>query len=331
MSLSLFAEQNPVGISIAAAEQVKGYERLLAIRISLQKLLDDANKCPCRDSSIQANEKAIIERQDYVNLSDNVHTCLRNLVGLLNRQVSENENDGINNNRKKCRSFSIGDNEMLDWVNVESPQKLLFPKWTETINKWHARLHYGSEKTQTNMKVFNQKIMEQIDVSLVDQKRCLEKSRLPLNESNRVDKPIIDSKTKDFEGKEDNHDSDDGNEFEYDYESDSENARFKNISNCNNSLKRKLDLEVYDDRAFYSMLLKTYITSNSSGVGGMRADDLATLRRYKKNKEMIDRKASKGRKLRYTVHKKLQNFMFPHEAPEPSVDCDALLQSLFQS
>jgi protein AATF/BFR2 len=49
----------------------------------------------------------------------------------------------------------------------------------------------------------------------------------------------------------------------------------------------------------------------------------------------VDRKASKGRKVRYNVHAKLQNFMFPmptasaFETTGPQ-DADKLFQSLFQ-
>ena len=52
--------------------------------------------------------------------------------------------------------------------------------------------------------------------------------------------------------------------------------------------------------------------------------------RYRRNQVEVDRRASKGRKTRYVVHKKLQNFMFPHEAPDATLDVDRLLLSLFQ-
>jgi hypothetical protein len=57
----------------------------------------------------------------------------------------------------------------------------------------------------------------------------------------------------------------------------------------------------------------------------------------------VDRKASKGRKVRYNVHDKLQNFMFPQQRYVSSsgsrgggdsqlstIDADRLFQSLFQ-
>ena len=49
--------------------------------------------------------------------------------------------------------------------------------------------------------------------------------------------------------------------------------------------------------------------------------------------DQVERKASKGRKVRYNVHDKLQNFMFPvgvSAAEVGGIDADRLFQSLFQ-
>lgn len=93
------------------------------------------------------------------------------------------------------------------------------------------------------------------------------------------------------------------------------------------------DGEVFDDGAFYSLLLKSFLQSASanSQLGG---EDLATLRQLKRRKNSVDRKASKGRKIRYVVHSKLENFMFPtplgNETASLSFDSDRLFRSLFQ-
>lgn len=50
-----------------------------------------------------------------------------------------------------------------------------------------------------------------------------------------------------------------------------------------------------------------------------------------KSKRKVDTKASKGRKLRYTVQSKLVNFMAPQEQAHPATDAarDDLFSSLF--
>ncbi|KAI5818816.1 apoptosis-antagonizing transcription factor [Pyronema omphalodes] len=74
------------------------------------------------------------------------------------------------------------------------------------------------------------------------------------------------------------------------------------------------DVEVFDDTDLYQQLLKALVDQrmvDSSAGGTVR---WTTAMRDAKKKKKVDTKASKGRKLRYHVHEKLQNFM----APEPN-------------
>ncbi|KAG8691761.1 rRNA-processing protein bfr2 [Ceratobasidium sp. 423] len=66
------------------------------------------------------------------------------------------------------------------------------------------------------------------------------------------------------------------------------------------------DAEVFDDLDFYQALLRDVIDSRTGAE-----DDWMARQRMKKAKKVVDTKASKGRKLRYEVHEKLQNFMAP--------------------
>ncbi|CEG44759.1 apoptosis antagonizing transcription factor [Plasmopara halstedii] len=86
----------------------------------------------------------------------------------------------------------------------------------------------------------------------------------------------------------------------------------------------QLDELVYDDSDFYQQLLKEYIEN-----GGGANQDAIVRRTHRKKKKLVNRKASKGRQLRYTVHPKLENFMFPEPYPTPEMDVDELFRSLF--
>lgn len=74
------------------------------------------------------------------------------------------------------------------------------------------------------------------------------------------------------------------------------------------------DVEVFDDMDFYQQLLRDIIEARGSGLNDADAEP-EWIRRQKANKakrkKTVDVKASKGRKLRYQVHEKLQNFMVP--------------------
>ncbi|KAL1589540.1 hypothetical protein WHR41_01600 [Cladosporium halotolerans] len=79
------------------------------------------------------------------------------------------------------------------------------------------------------------------------------------------------------------------------------------------------DAAIYDDADFYGLLLKELLEAKSASAEGSTAaanldlGNMASMRREAKTKRNVDTKASKGRKLKYTVHEKLQNFMAPED------------------
>ena len=74
------------------------------------------------------------------------------------------------------------------------------------------------------------------------------------------------------------------------------------------------DKKIYDDVDFYGLLLKELLEQKSQdSVAASNIDIDFSLRREAKTKKNVDTKASKGRRLRYTVHEKLQNFMAPED------------------
>jgi protein AATF/BFR2 len=80
---------------------------------------------------------------------------------------------------------------------------------------------------------------------------------------------------------------------------------------------RRVDVDpaIYDDADFYGLLLKELL-ERKAAAGAVAASDIdvgARMRSENKTRRWVDTKASKGRKLRYTVHEKLQNFMAPDD------------------
>ncbi len=88
------------------------------------------------------------------------------------------------------------------------------------------------------------------------------------------------------------------------------------------------DPSIYDDADFYTLLLRDLVdqrmadpstsTSTQNTQPLTATNGLATLpplpsQRDLKVRKQVDTKASKGRKMRYTVHEKLQNFMAPDD------------------
>ena len=99
---------------------------------------------------------------------------------------------------------------------------------------------------------------------------------------------------------------------------------------------------IFDDADFYALLLKELVeqrTSSAAAAGSAAASAAAAssiipasaaLRLNKTHRANVDTKASKGRKLRYTVHEKLQNFMAP-EDPRVGAWEDRQVGELFSS
>lgn len=90
------------------------------------------------------------------------------------------------------------------------------------------------------------------------------------------------------------------------------------------------DPNIYDDADFYATLLRELVdrrmtdpsssaSAATSGIpiknGGSHPTDssLLPLARERKPRRQVDTRASKGRKMRYAVHEKLQNFMAPED------------------
>jgi protein AATF/BFR2 len=87
----------------------------------------------------------------------------------------------------------------------------------------------------------------------------------------------------------------------------------ENVEDVNDRHLKDYDEEIFDDTDFYNQLLREVIDRKSSNISdpvelSRRAIELQKLRSKKKN---VDTKASKGRKIKFEVHKPLVNFMAP--------------------
>ncbi|KAF1912053.1 apoptosis-antagonizing transcription factor [Ampelomyces quisqualis] len=95
------------------------------------------------------------------------------------------------------------------------------------------------------------------------------------------------------------------------------------------------DPAIYDDADFYGLMLKELLEQRSAeNANGGTAEFVVQapwqVAREAKTKKIVDTKASKGRRLRYTVQEKLQNFMAPEDRGEwGERQRDELFSSLF--
>ncbi|GLI75754.1 rRNA-processing protein bfr2 [Penicillium ochrochloron] len=108
---------------------------------------------------------------------------------------------------------------------------------------------------------------------------------------------------------------------------DRANKRARQTSASNGSTPIGLPEPVYDDTVFYQSLLRDLVeqrmSSSEAMTGGLDTlhqlpsrlpiHPITGMRNDKNRKEVVDTRASKGRKMRFNVHEKLQNFMAPED------------------
>ena len=175
--------------------------------------MDNSNKLPVLndDSSV---------RHDLENNHNNYDECLENCSSALRSLTATAE--------QSSSSFSPADDEEMTWERLYAPQKLR-EDWEAVVNKWHARLNFGSEKAQSNLRVFNQKIWEQIETNLKDEVRTIEKSRLPLHDSERIGRchEVIIPEDQSLKGSKVDGDSSEDSDNDSDRDNDNDNAAAK--------------------------------------------------------------------------------------------------------
>ena len=294
--------------SLDAKRHIDAFESLLEMRILLQKPIELVNKLPIFDDLIDQEDTSNI-KESVIEVQNDLKETLHSLLFIQDIQISPKKNK-----KKKKRLSDESNLESTDdiWNHMQDNLKRMRPSWKKSLDLWHGRSHYGSEATKQKLKFFNQTgIFEQIEAAMKDESRVLERSRIRMELSQRPDRHVSNTNKFDEESDNNNEDEDEGQQEKEE--------------------KELYDPEVYDDRGLYSVLLKTYITNSAGRKGdGLGKEDLEALRRYRQKKSSVDRKASKGRKIRYTIHSKLENFMFPEPGPISSTNIDRLFASLFQ-
>ena len=88
----------------------------------------------------------------------------------------------------------------------------------------------------------------------------------------------------------------------------------QSAEDMNNRHVKDYDEEIFDDQDFYNQLMRELIDRKANDILdpvelSRKSIELQKLRT--KNKKKVDTKASKGRKIKFDVHKKMVNFMAP--------------------
>uniref|UniRef100_A0A0A1WQD0 Protein AATF-like n=1 Tax=Zeugodacus cucurbitae TaxID=28588 RepID=A0A0A1WQD0_ZEUCU len=287
--------------------QLQIWERLLEMRIHTQKILSKSNQLPPPDTfkaQQQNNEKLNSISQQSVHSVSKLLSTLLQLQNAFDQQFSEQRNalkkslkrtlpkyDAENDNAVPIKRFA----EHID-VHFQEFK----PYRNAVLLKWDDRTKLLTPGAGAKKKSLTEDydIIRKIENTLQNRSTLIEKSQT----------------------------SKDGDEVA------TENEVTEN-GHVQNAPKHKRNVELYDDSNFYHQQLRELIeyksnTSVSASEVTQQYMELQKLRQ--KMKKKVDTRASKGRKLRYTVHNKLINFMAPDDTSTWTEESkEELYRSLF--
>ncbi|XP_038615669.1 protein AATF [Tachyglossus aculeatus] len=320
----------------AVKNQIALWDLLLEGRIKLQKALLTTNQLPQPDtfpifkdkggsefaSILKNNHKALKALlRSLVDLQDELlyqHPDTRHLVdGKKTKAESEeeisSEEEGQQQQRRKGppkRKL-----EMSDYPDFMAKRFADFTSYrNRMLQKWHDKTKLASGKLGKGFGAFERPILTQIDHILMDKERLLRRTQTKrslyrvLGKAEPEVQPIPDS----VPGQQE----------------------ILPQAPANAHLK-DLDEEIFDDDDFYHQLLRELIERKTSSLDpndqvAMGRQWLAIQKLRSKIHKKVDRKASKGRKLRYHVLSKLLSFMAPIDQTTMNDDARTeLFRSLF--
>jgi protein AATF/BFR2 len=260
----------------AVKQQRKAFDSLLNVRIRLQKGLVAIN------SMGVADEKVADTAQPYQAAEEAAIKLLNTLDAM--RQELEKSSNSITAGTKRKRIFDLETSSPAIWQRLQDSESLAIENRQATLEKWSAKIRGTTAVPISRNKLSNAIPSQTITSVLQDQlstpERLIKRTKIP-----------------------------------------------RSCAPLQAKLKITEDPAIYDDADFYQLLLKELIDQRMadsstiptgtgllapSGLGERPVAQWAAVKEAK-TKKNVDTRASKGRKLRYTVHEKLQNFMAPED------------------
>ena len=340
--------------SRAANDQVKLTAILLELRILMQRCLDvgDDVLSNSQSSDTTTNDDVQVEID---SLLENLLIARRELLGHdLNNQSDHDDHDGsdeddddvdyaalIRQNKGKSKdddddddssstdnSSGTDNNTNLLSKQLQNEYESLRTSWKSILNKHHSNLalHSGMSvnSSKFQIKAVDLSFWEQVNF-VTSQTTSAHNGRGDTAKDKRIKGYFDDSKLyqqmlKDFISQSSSGSggggSSGGKRLGSSIDPAQEAAeRLKRAMRKKNGVEGDVDLS--------TLLLPTQ-------DGGSTKDSTnAAAAAASAKKANLDRRASKGRKIRYTVHPKLVNFTFPVARPEPMIKEDIWFKSLF--
>ncbi|XP_005858756.2 PREDICTED: protein AATF [Myotis brandtii] len=323
----------------AVKNQIALWDQLLEGRIKLQKALLTTNQLPQPDVFPVFKDKG---GPEFASALKNSHKALKALLRSLvdlqeellfqypdtrylvdgtkpkaesEEEISSEDEELVGEKKKQKRAPPKRKLEMDDYPGFMAKRFADFTVYrNRTLQKWHDKTKLASGKLGKGFGAFECSILTQIDHILMDKERLLRRTQTKrsiyqvLGKPEPAAQPVPES----LPGQ----------------------PEILPQAPANAHLK-DLDEEIFDDDDFYHQLLRELIERKTSSLDpndqvAMGRQWLAIQKLRSKIHKKVDRKASKGRKLRFHVLSKLLSFMAPIDDTTMNDDARTeLYRSLF--
>ncbi|XP_053425617.1 protein AATF [Nycticebus coucang] len=322
----------------AVKNQIALWDQLLEGRIKLQKALLTINQLPQPDVFPVFKDRG---GPEFASALKNSHKALKALLRSLvdlqeellfqypdsrylvdgtkpkaeSEEISSEDDEPIEEKQQQRRGPPKRKLEVAEYPSFMAKRFADFTVYrNRTLQKWHDKTKLASGKLGKGFGAFERSILTQIDHILLDKERLLRRTQTKrsiyrvLGKPEPVTQPVPESLPGEPEI----------------LPQVPANAHLKD-----------LDEEIFDDDDFYHQLLRELIERKTSSLDpndqvAMGRQWLAIQKLRSKIHKKVDRKASKGRKLRFHVLSKLLSFMAPIDHTTMNDDARTeLYRSLF--
>ncbi|CAG7860291.1 unnamed protein product [Brassica rapa] len=281
----------------AVKNQKALWDKTLEIRFLLQKPFSTSNRLPhehVKSSFCSEDEKVSTAYAELVTSSKKTFDSLLELQGALfekNPSVDQQADGKAALPRSESNTSDAEDTD--EWNRISDMQNRMCVFRNKAVDKWQRRTQVttGAAAIKGKLHAFNQNVSEQVASYMRDPSRMIkqmQQSRSTVAVFGTVPEEAMEP-----------------------------NQEEKQLEG---------DPELVEDAEFYQQLLKEFF--ETIDPASSEAAFYAMKKFQTKKRKIVDRRASKSRKIRYNVHEKIVNFMAPRRVKIPPNSAD-LLKNLF--
>ncbi|CAL2240961.1 unnamed protein product [Prunus armeniaca] len=282
------------------------WDKTLEFRFLLQKAFSSSNRLPqepVRSLFCDSHEGVNAAYSDLVNTSKRTLDSLVELEeALLEKNPSIVQATDSKSARSKHSESSNNADGDEDWSRISQLLSSIATFRNKSIDKWQRKTQVttGAAAIKSKLHAFNQNISEQVASYMRDPSRMVKQMQM-----RRSAIGVFGTMDGQVPGR--------------------ENTPKGEETQCDAGAQADGDPELLDDSEFYQQLLKEFFETIDPASSETSFYSLKKLQT--KKRKIVDRRASKSRKIRYNVHEKIVNFMAPEPMTLPTMVPD--LNNLF--